>query len=70
MQGIENEKKYSRSFEKTVSVVRCYCATFCDTLKCQNKSTSKLFSTLMDSPVKDVSVAFMNAEKRQNCTCY
>lgn len=62
MQGIENEKKYHRSFKKIVSVILCYCATFCDTLKCQNKSTNKLFSALMDSPVKDVSLEFMNAK--------
>lgn len=63
MQGIEDEKKYHRSFEMTVSVVQC-CAMFCDTLECQNKTTNKLFSMLMDSPVRDVSVEFKNAKQR------
>lgn len=45
-------------------MVHCYCAMFCDKLKCQNKSTNKLFSTLMDSAVKNVAVEFMNAKQR------
>lgn len=58
------KKKVPQVIQKIVSVGHCYCATFCDILKCQNKNTNTLFSTLMDSPVKDVSVQFMSAKQR------